>query len=80
MWKLSSQEGGISIYLPLALGSGKESFCEHGHRALLIWLHGALVTQATPVKHLYKELVRTDFPEPAGELDLSTNRWKLLLP
>ncbi|XP_040083597.1 ankyrin repeat and death domain-containing protein 1B-like [Oryx dammah] len=45
--------------------SGKESFCKHSHRALLIWLHGALVTQATPVKHLYKELVRTDFPEPA---------------
>ena len=62
------------------LGPGKESFCEYGHRALLIWLHGALATQATPVKHPYKELVRTDFPEPAGESDFSTNRWKLLLP
>ncbi|CAN0536320.1 unnamed protein product [Rangifer tarandus platyrhynchus] len=49
--------------------SGKESFCEHGHRALLIWLHGALATQATPVKHLYKELsVRMDFPEPAEKI------------
>uniref|UniRef100_A0A8C8YX11 Ankyrin repeat and death domain containing 1B n=1 Tax=Prolemur simus TaxID=1328070 RepID=A0A8C8YX11_PROSS len=45
--------------------SGDESFCEHGHRALLIWLHGALMTQADPAKHLYEELVRAGFPELA---------------
>ncbi|KAM9714990.1 LOW QUALITY PROTEIN: ankyrin repeat and death domain-containing protein 1B [Dama dama] len=39
-------------HLPFVLGSGKESFCEHGHRALLTRLHGALATQATPVKLL----------------------------
>ncbi|XP_045422380.1 ankyrin repeat and death domain-containing protein 1B [Lemur catta] len=45
--------------------SGDESFCEHGHRALLIWLHGALMIQADPAKHLYEELVRAGFPELA---------------
>nr|XP_045368311.1 ankyrin repeat and death domain-containing protein 1B isoform X6 [Camelus bactrianus] len=44
----------------------EESFREHGHRALFIWLHGALVTQATPVKHLYEELVHAGFPELAA--------------
>uniref|UniRef100_A0A9L0TR11 Ankyrin repeat and death domain containing 1B n=1 Tax=Equus caballus TaxID=9796 RepID=A0A9L0TR11_HORSE len=48
--------------------SGKESFREHGYRALLIWLHGALLTQAAPVKHLYEELVRAGFPELAEKI------------
>ncbi|GAB5566969.1 ankyrin repeat and death domain-containing protein 1B isoform X1 [Prionailurus iriomotensis] len=47
---------------------GKGSFREHGHRALLIWLHGTLMTQATPVKHLYEELVRAGFPELAEKI------------
>uniref|UniRef100_A0A2K5PNE5 Ankyrin repeat and death domain containing 1B n=1 Tax=Cebus imitator TaxID=2715852 RepID=A0A2K5PNE5_CEBIM len=45
--------------------SGNESFREHGHRALLIWLHGTLMTQADPAKHLYEELVRAGFPKLA---------------
>ncbi|XP_012658199.1 ankyrin repeat and death domain-containing protein 1B [Otolemur garnettii] len=47
--------------------SGAESFREHGHRALLIWLHGALMTQADPAKHLHEELGRAGFPELAGK-------------
>ena len=79
-WVRTEFPGSRRQHLPFVLGSGKESCCEHGHRVLLIWLHGALATQATPVKHLFEELsVRRDFPEPAGELDFSTNRWKLLL-
>uniref|UniRef100_G1Q0Z7 Ankyrin repeat and death domain containing 1B n=1 Tax=Myotis lucifugus TaxID=59463 RepID=G1Q0Z7_MYOLU len=46
--------------------SGQDSFREHGHRALLIWLHGALMMQAAPVRHLYEELVRAGFQELAG--------------
>ncbi|ELV11053.1 Ankyrin repeat and death domain-containing protein 1B [Tupaia chinensis] len=45
--------------------SGKDSFREHGHRALLIWLHGALQTQADPARYLYEELVRAGFPQLA---------------
>nr|XP_045249825.1 ankyrin repeat and death domain-containing protein 1B isoform X14 [Macaca fascicularis] len=45
--------------------SGNESFREHGHRALLIWLHGTLMTQADPAKHLYEELVHAGFPKLA---------------
>nr|XP_051694637.1 ankyrin repeat and death domain-containing protein 1B isoform X6 [Oryctolagus cuniculus] len=45
--------------------AGKESFREHGHRALLIWLHGALLTQPHPAKHLHETLVRAGFPELA---------------
>ncbi|XP_004374544.1 ankyrin repeat and death domain-containing protein 1B [Trichechus manatus latirostris] len=48
--------------------SGNESFCEHGHRALLIWLHGILMTQANLVKHLYEELGRAGFPELAEKM------------
>uniref|UniRef100_A0A8D2B6H4 Ankyrin repeat and death domain containing 1B n=1 Tax=Sciurus vulgaris TaxID=55149 RepID=A0A8D2B6H4_SCIVU len=48
--------------------SGNESFREHGHRALLIWLHGTLMTQPDPAKHLYEELVRAGFPELADEI------------
>ncbi|XP_025780593.1 ankyrin repeat and death domain-containing protein 1B [Puma concolor] len=48
--------------------SGKGSFREHGHRALLIWLHGTLMTQATPVKHLYEELACAGFPELAEKI------------
>ncbi|KAF5913635.1 hypothetical protein HPG69_017256 [Diceros bicornis minor] len=44
---------------------GKESFREHSHRALLIWLHGTLMTQAAPVRHLCEGLVRAGFPELA---------------
>uniref|UniRef100_G1PSX8 Ankyrin repeat and death domain containing 1B n=1 Tax=Myotis lucifugus TaxID=59463 RepID=G1PSX8_MYOLU len=48
--------------------SGQDSFREHGHRALLIWLHGALMMQAAPVRHLYEELVRAGFQELAEKI------------
>ncbi|XP_051028330.1 ankyrin repeat and death domain-containing protein 1B isoform X2 [Acomys russatus] len=45
--------------------SGNDSFREHGYRALLIWLHGALMTQPDPAKQLYEELVRAGFSDLA---------------
>ncbi|KAM8776486.1 LOW QUALITY PROTEIN: ankyrin repeat and death domain-containing protein 1B [Rhynchonycteris naso] len=45
----------------------RKSFCEHGHRALLI-LHGTLMTHVMPVKHLYEELVHACSPEVAGKI------------
>ncbi|KAM6224330.1 ankyrin repeat and death domain-containing protein 1B [Rhynchocyon petersi] len=48
--------------------SGNESFREHGHRALLIWLHGVLMTQANPCKHIYEELGRAGFPGLAEKI------------
>ncbi|KAM5264372.1 ankyrin repeat and death domain-containing protein 1B [Ctenodactylus gundi] len=48
--------------------TGKESFREHGHRALLIWLHGALMTQPDPLKHLHEELLCAGFPELAEKI------------
>ncbi|XP_013370242.1 PREDICTED: ankyrin repeat and death domain-containing protein 1B isoform X4 [Chinchilla lanigera] len=48
--------------------TGKDSFHEHGHRALLIWLHGALMTQPDPDRHLYVELVHAGFPRLAEVL------------
>uniref|UniRef100_A0A8C5YKA8 Ankyrin repeat and death domain containing 1B n=1 Tax=Marmota marmota marmota TaxID=9994 RepID=A0A8C5YKA8_MARMA len=48
--------------------SGNESFREHGHRTLLIWLHGVLMTQLDPAKHLYEELVHAGFPELAEKI------------
>ncbi|XP_007651771.1 ankyrin repeat and death domain-containing protein 1B isoform X1 [Cricetulus griseus] len=48
--------------------SGNKSFREHGYRALLIWLHGALMTQPDPVKLLYEELLRAGFLESAEKI------------
>ncbi|XP_013370241.1 PREDICTED: ankyrin repeat and death domain-containing protein 1B isoform X3 [Chinchilla lanigera] len=48
--------------------TGKDSFHEHGHRALLIWLHGALMTQPDPDRHLYVELVHAGFPRLAEKI------------
>lgn len=64
--------------MPFVPDTGKDSFQEHGYRALLIWLHGALMTQPDPAKELYEELVRAGFPELAGEF--ATNPQKSLLP
>lgn len=58
---------GASLW-PLILDTGNKSFREHGYRALLIWLHGALMTQSDPAKQLDEALVRAGFPESAGEL------------
>ncbi|XP_018423335.1 PREDICTED: ankyrin repeat and death domain-containing protein 1B [Nanorana parkeri] len=38
--------------------TGKASYKEHGHRMLLIWLHGILLRKENPIKALYEELVR----------------------
>ena len=48
--------------------SGNDSFHEHGYRALLIWLHGALLTQLDPAKQLYEELLCAGFPELAEKI------------
>ncbi|XP_058512258.1 ankyrin repeat and death domain-containing protein 1B isoform X5 [Ochotona princeps] len=45
--------------------AGKESFREHGHRALLIWLHGSRLMQPHPAKHLHEALVHAGLPELA---------------
>uniref|UniRef100_A0AAV2LLH5 Death domain-containing protein n=1 Tax=Knipowitschia caucasica TaxID=637954 RepID=A0AAV2LLH5_KNICA len=37
--------------------TGMQSYKEHGHRMLLIWLHGALMKRENPVKGLYEGLV-----------------------
>ncbi|KAM4808294.1 ankyrin repeat and death domain-containing protein 1B [Rhinophrynus dorsalis] len=46
---------------------GKASYKEHGHRMLLIWLHGVLLKEENPIKSLYEELVQ------AGHLQLAGN-------
>lgn len=48
--------------------TGNDSFHEHGYRALLIWLHGALLTQLDPAKQLYEELLCAGFPELAEKI------------
>lgn len=37
--------------------TGSKSWREHGHRMLLIWLHGCLTTHVNPMKSLYAGLV-----------------------
>uniref|UniRef100_A0A8D2KR38 Ankyrin repeat and death domain containing 1B n=1 Tax=Varanus komodoensis TaxID=61221 RepID=A0A8D2KR38_VARKO len=45
--------------------TGKKSYKEHGHRMLLIWLHGVLMAGQNPIKHLYEDLVRGGFQQIA---------------
>ncbi|XP_072904374.1 ankyrin repeat and death domain-containing protein 1B-like isoform X2 [Hemitrygon akajei] len=40
--------------------TGAKSYKEHGHRMLLIWLHGILLTGTNPVKALYEALVNIE--------------------
>ncbi|XP_067838798.1 ankyrin repeat and death domain-containing protein 1B-like [Heptranchias perlo] len=40
--------------------TGTKSYKEHGHRMLLIWLHGILLTGTNPVKDLYEGLVNIE--------------------
>lgn len=47
---------------------GKKSYKEHGHRMLLIWLHGILLAHQNPVKHIYEDLVAAGFRHLAGKL------------
>uniref|UniRef100_H3A3D6 Ankyrin repeat and death domain containing 1B n=1 Tax=Latimeria chalumnae TaxID=7897 RepID=H3A3D6_LATCH len=46
---------------------GTKSYKEHGHRLLLIWLHGILLAQQNPVKHLYEGLIHLGRATLAGE-------------
>uniref|UniRef100_A0A674J3T8 Ankyrin repeat and death domain containing 1B n=1 Tax=Terrapene triunguis TaxID=2587831 RepID=A0A674J3T8_9SAUR len=48
--------------------TGKKSYKEHGHRMLLIWLHGILLAHQNPVKHIYEDLVHVGFQQVAGKL------------
>ncbi|XP_074851539.1 DNA polymerase kappa [Carettochelys insculpta] len=48
--------------------TGKKSYKEHGHRMLLIWLHGVLLTHQNPVKHIYEDLVNVGFQQVAEKI------------
>ncbi|XP_007486603.2 ankyrin repeat and death domain-containing protein 1B isoform X1 [Monodelphis domestica] len=48
--------------------SGSKSSCEHGHRMLLIWLHGILMRRENPERRLYEDLVKAGFPELAEKI------------
>uniref|UniRef100_A0A8C0GWC1 Ankyrin repeat and death domain containing 1B n=1 Tax=Chelonoidis abingdonii TaxID=106734 RepID=A0A8C0GWC1_CHEAB len=48
--------------------TGNEIYKEHGHRMLLIWLHGILLAHQNPVKHIYEDLVHVGFQQVAGKL------------
>ncbi|XP_035485407.1 ankyrin repeat and death domain-containing protein 1A isoform X2 [Scophthalmus maximus] len=68
-WKLLAQHWDFSDAHIRAIEqqwTGMKSFKEHGHRMLLIWLHGVGVAGENPTKGLYEGLVeigRTDLAE-----------------
>nr|DBA23476.1 TPA: hypothetical protein GDO54_014388 [Pyxicephalus adspersus] len=47
--------------------TGKTSYKEHGHRMLLIWLHGTLLRKENPIKALYEDLVQMGHQQLAGK-------------
>ncbi|KAM4708058.1 ankyrin repeat and death domain-containing protein 1B isoform 2-T2 [Discoglossus pictus] len=55
LWKFTEQQ----IKAIEEQWTGKNSYKEHGHRMLLIWLHGILLTDKNPIKCLYEDLVKT---------------------
>lgn len=68
-WKLLAQQWGFTDAHIRAIEhqwTGMKSYKEHGHRMLLIWLHGVVTAGENPIKGLYEGLVeiqRTDLAE-----------------
>uniref|UniRef100_A0A8B9SV83 Ankyrin repeat and death domain containing 1B n=1 Tax=Anas platyrhynchos TaxID=8839 RepID=A0A8B9SV83_ANAPL len=58
--------------------TGKKSYKEHGHRMLLIWLHGILLAHQNPVKHIYEDLVAAGFRHLADNSQNPKKNAKLL--
>ncbi|NXD12563.1 AKD1B protein, partial [Nothocercus nigrocapillus] len=48
--------------------TGKKSYKEHGHRMLLIWLHGVLLAHQNPVKCIYEDLMEAGFQRLAEKM------------
>ncbi|MEE6458562.1 hypothetical protein FKM82_000345 [Ascaphus truei] len=53
--------------------TGKTSYQEHGHRTLLIWLHGVFLTKENPIKCLYEDLVQTGHQQLAENFRLESS-------
>ncbi|ETE60863.1 Ankyrin repeat and death domain-containing protein 1A, partial [Ophiophagus hannah] len=48
--------------------TGTKSYREHGHRMLLIWLHGTIMAGENPIKGLYEGLVSIGRSDLAGRV------------
>ncbi|XP_071586127.1 ankyrin repeat and death domain-containing protein 1B isoform X4 [Heliangelus exortis] len=48
--------------------TGRRSYKEHGHRMLLIWLHGILLARQNPVKQMHEDLVEAGFQTLAEKI------------
>lgn len=46
---------------------GTKSYKDHGHRLLLIWLHGVLIARENPIKNLYEGLMGISRMDLAGK-------------
>ncbi|XP_053557366.1 ankyrin repeat and death domain-containing protein 1B isoform X3 [Bombina bombina] len=53
--------------------TGKASYREHGHRMLLIWLHGILLANQNPIKCLYEDLMQTGNPQLAENFRIESS-------
>ncbi|KAM9311933.1 ankyrin repeat and death domain-containing protein 1A [Gastrophryne carolinensis] len=53
--------------------TGNKSYRDHGHRMLLIWLHGVVMAGENPVKGLYEGLVGIDRRDLAGNIRKMAN-------
>ncbi|XP_068781638.1 ankyrin repeat and death domain-containing protein 1B-like isoform X6 [Struthio camelus] len=56
--------------------TGKKSYKEHGHRVLLIWLHGILLAHQNPVKHIYEDLMEAGFQHLAEKIRTESSTYK----
>lgn len=61
--------GWLLLFLP-SWSSGTKSYQEHGHRMLLIWLHGVATAGENPSKALFEGLVAIDRRDLAGKCPL----------
>ncbi|XP_078808398.1 uncharacterized protein ankdd1b isoform X3 [Oryzias latipes] len=48
--------------------TGQHSYKEHGHRMLLIWLHGEELAQRNPAKELYQDLITSGNRKAADKI------------
>ncbi|XP_075049507.1 ankyrin repeat and death domain-containing protein 1B [Mixophyes fleayi] len=69
LWKFTDQQ----IKSIEMQWTDKTSYKEHGHRMLLIWLHGVLLRKHNPIKSLYEDLVVTGHPHMAESFRLQSS-------
>lgn len=78
-WKKLAEHWGFTKQQMAAIEkqwTGQNSYQEHGNRMLLIWLHGAELSNESPIKNLYQSLVLTGNQKAADKIRMESDSVK----